>query len=86
MGKPIVAVDLPSIREEVKDRENVLLVAPEDPKSLAEGIAEILNNPELAEHLAVNAYAAADEFSWEKKAEKLSQFFQHIYADYHEKH
>jgi glycosyltransferase involved in cell wall biosynthesis len=86
MGKPIVAVDLPSIREEVQDRENILLVAPEDPKSLAEGIAEILDNPELAEHLAVNAYAAADEFSWEKKAAKLSKFFQHIYADYYEKH
>jgi len=85
MGKPIVAVDLPSIREEVKDRENILLVAPEDPKSLAEGIAEILNNPELAEYLAVNAHASADEFSWEKKAERLSNFFQQIHAAYHEK-
>ena len=86
MGKPIVAVDLPSIREEVKDRENILLVPPENPKSLAEGIAEILNNPELAEYLALNAYASADEFSWEKKAERLSNFFQQIHADYHEKH
>lgn len=86
LGKPIVAVDLPSIREEVKDRENVLLVAPGDPKSLAGGIGEILNNPELAEYLAVNAHASADAFSWEKKAERLSKFFQQIYATYHEKH
>ena len=63
MGKPIVAVDLPSIREEVTDGKDVLLAKPDDPKSLAEKIGYVLDNPEVARQLAVNAYRSADEFS-----------------------
>lgn len=82
MGKPIVAVDLPSIREETTDGEDVLLANPEDPHDLAEKIAAVLNNPRLAAALALNAYRAADKFSWEKRAEKLSDFFAKVHEDY----
>lgn len=82
MGKPIVAVDLPSIREEATDGKDILLANPEDPQDLAEKIASVLNNPSLAETLAQNAYQTADEFSWEKRADRLADFFSKVYEDY----
>lgn len=85
MGKPIVAVDLPSIREEVDDGMNALLARPEDPRSLAEKISHVLDNNEIAKTLALNAHRLADEFTWEKRASRLSDFFYAIYAGYHEK-
>jgi len=80
MGKPIVAVDIPSIREEVVDGENAILAKPGDPKNLAEKIARVLNNHDLAKTLAINAYHSADQFSWEKRAARLSDFFYRVYA------
>jgi glycosyltransferase involved in cell wall biosynthesis len=82
MGKPIVAVDLPSIREEVTDGKDILLANPEDPQDLAEKITSVLNNRNLAETLALNAYQTADEFSWEKRADRLADFFSTVYEDY----
>jgi glycosyltransferase involved in cell wall biosynthesis len=81
MGKPIVAVDLPSIREEVSDGKDVLLANPEDPKSLAEKIGYVLDNPEVARQLAANAYRSADEFSYERRALRLSEVFAMVYAN-----
>jgi len=79
MGKPIVAVDLPSIREEATDGKDILLAKPEDPKSLAEKIGYVLHNPDFARQLAVNAYRSADEFSWGKRASRLSEVFATVY-------
>jgi glycosyltransferase involved in cell wall biosynthesis len=81
MGKPVVAVDLPSVREEVSDGKDVLLANPEDPGSLAEKIGYVLDNPEAARQLAVNAYRSADEFSYEKRALRLSEVFATVYAN-----
>lgn len=85
MGKPIVAVDLPSVREEVIDGENALLVKPEDAADLAEKIVYVLNNPDAAESLAIGAYRAAEEFSWEKRAQRLSEIFREVHAKYRAK-
>ena len=81
MGKPIVAFDLPSVREEVTDGKDILLAKPDDPKSLAEKIGYVLDNPDVARQLAVNAYRSADEFSWEKRAARLSEVFTMVYAN-----
>jgi glycosyltransferase involved in cell wall biosynthesis len=82
MGKPIVAVDLPSIREEATDGKDLLLAKPEDPQDLAEKITAVLNNPHLAATLARNAYQSADKFSWEERAARLSDFFAKVHEDY----
>jgi len=83
MGKPIVAVDIPSISEEVTNGKDALLARPEDPEDLAKKIREVLDNPGLAETLALNAYKAADEFSWEKRALRLSEFFRKVNIAYY---
>jgi len=85
MGKPIVAFDLPSVREEATDGKDILLAKPDDPKSLAEKIGYLLDNPDVARRLALNAYGRADEFSWAKRAARLSEVFTMVCATSKEK-
>jgi len=70
-GKPIVASDLPALREVLRDRENALLVAPGDPDALAAGIRRVLDDPALARRLASRALQDAATYSWERRAERL---------------
>ncbi len=81
MGKPIVAFDLPSIKEDVFDGIDVLLAKPEDPRDLADKIAYLLNNQDRAKSLAINAYKSSEKFTWEKRAERLSEIFEKIKHD-----
>jgi glycosyltransferase involved in cell wall biosynthesis len=48
LGLPIVASDLPAVREVVEDGENALLVPVASADDLATGIAEILDHPDRA--------------------------------------
>jgi glycosyltransferase involved in cell wall biosynthesis len=45
-----------------------LLVNPDDPKDLAQGIEKILTDPELRDELSAKAIERAKAFSWEKMA------------------
>ena len=69
-GTPIVASDLPSIREIVSECE-VLFAKPDDPKSFAETIVKALNDgserPEAGKRLAAL-------HSWEARAQKIRYF------------
>lgn len=68
--KPIVATDLPSQRD-ILNEDNALLVKPDDPKALAEGIKKILENEELAKSLTIKAYHDVQYFTWENRAKKI---------------
>jgi len=71
--RPIVASDLPSVRE-ILNEENAMLVSSDDPKALAEGIQKLLTNEELGKKLAENAFKEVQLFTWEKRAEKILEF------------
>ena len=72
-GRPIVASDLPSLRE-VLDSNNAKLVPPGDPAVLARGIGELVANPAQAERLAEQAKRDVQQYSWEKRAGKILDF------------
>lgn len=72
-GRPIVASDLPSLREVLNER-NALLVPPGDPQSLARGIIQTVNDREGAERRAVQARADAEGYTWQKRAEGIIRF------------
>ncbi len=55
LGLPIVASDLPAIRELVTHGEHALLVPPGDASALAEAVRELLADPALRDRLAANA-------------------------------
>lgn len=68
-GTPIVASDLPSIRE-VANNDKVVLVVPDDTEALAIGIKQILEN---GGQLYANAAKSwIQNHSWSKRAERIS--------------
>ncbi len=69
-GVPIVASDLPSLRE-ILSEQNAYLVPADTPEALAQGIEEALAHPEEAKVRAVQARADVQEYTWEKRAQKI---------------
>lgn len=72
---PIIASDLPSIREVVSEKE-VFFAEPDDPQSFADAMLHVRHNPEEAQRRASNARAVVEEFSWDKRAEQMFAIFQ----------
>lgn len=55
--------ELPYIWEHEK---NALLVPPDDPQAMANAILRILDEPELAQSLSINARAKAEQYDWSR--------------------
>jgi len=79
MGKAIVASDLPVFRELLTDRENGLLVAPQDCDALADALLELVQDAELRERLSENVRAMnfGDE-AWIAIADKTMQTYERV--------
>jgi len=76
LGKAIVASDLPVFRELLRDRDNALLVDPQNPDELADALIELAQDASLREHLSsrVRAMDFGDR-SWLTIAQKTSQVY-----------
>jgi len=72
-GRPIIASDLPSIREILSD-SNSLICKPGDSKDLAEKIKLLLDNQPLGEELASQASEDAEKYTWSRRAERIMGF------------
>jgi glycosyltransferase involved in cell wall biosynthesis len=72
-GRPIIASDLSSIRE-VLNQNNSILVEPNNPENLARGIKKVLESSELADKITRQALADVQNFTWQKRAEKIIDF------------
>jgi len=95
--RPIVASDLPSIREILYEnkrittdeepriatekkqsgvKSNAILVKPDDPESLTEGIKKVLEDENLAEKISNQAFLDVQQYTWQKRAKKILNFIQ----------
>jgi len=74
-GVPIVASDLPSIREIINDNY-AYFFTPDDPASLCKVIVEALDTYNDAKKKAAAALLLAENYSWKKRAENIQQFMQ----------
>ena len=81
VGIPVVASDLPSIREIVRDGEDAVLVAPSDPRSLAEGIKKLLKGGDTGRMIAGRAFSTAKGYTWERRAERISSLVEKVMAE-----
>jgi glycosyltransferase involved in cell wall biosynthesis len=70
-GRPIVASDLPAIREILQNERTALLVPPGDPEALAGAVRRLHSDPPLAARLANAASTAVTDFTWDRRAERL---------------
>ena len=63
-GKAVLAASVGGVPEIVHDRENGLLVRPDDPAALADGMRVLLDDPELRDRLGATGHGAAHQYSW----------------------
>jgi glycosyltransferase involved in cell wall biosynthesis len=71
--RPIVASDLPALRE-VLGEENALLVPPDDANSLADGLRRLLADDSLASRLATQARRDVEAYTWDNRARSILNF------------
>jgi glycosyltransferase involved in cell wall biosynthesis len=72
-GKPIIASDLPSIRE-ILNEKNCLFCRPGDSKDLAKKIKYVLSNISFFRKVAIHARRDVENYTWEKRAKKILEF------------
>jgi glycosyltransferase involved in cell wall biosynthesis len=71
---PIIASDLPSLREVLRDNENAILVEADNASALANGIKLLLNDRALADRLAAAAHKDVEAMTWSARAESVIRF------------
>lgn len=76
-GKPIVSSDLKAIADIVG--KNAVLVEPDSPQSLAEGILKILNNAEFGEKMGRVGKKMIYNYSWKESARKQYNIYRYIF-------
>lgn len=75
-GTPIVASRLPALRGLLEDGETAVLVAPDSPAALAEGIQRVLGDVALSRALARNGLRVARALSCGARAQRILEFAQ----------
>ena len=68
--RPIIASDLPTIREVLND-SNCVFCHPDDPQDLADKISQILVDDKLVNQISTQAYNDVKNYTWVKRAENI---------------
>ena len=76
-GLPVIAFDLPSMRE-LLNKDNALLVKKKDVDMLARAMIEVANNRELAHKLAQKGRLNALKYSWEDTAFSVLKYYEYL--------
>jgi len=71
--KPIVASNLPSLRE-VLNEDNAILIDPGNPQGLADGIKESLKNTDFSVKISRQAFKDVQSYTWQKRVENVLNF------------
>jgi glycosyltransferase involved in cell wall biosynthesis len=71
--RPIIASNLPSIKEILND-QNAVFCQPDNPSDLARAIGKVLNDHQHSESISGQAYRDVQNYTWAKRVEKILQF------------
>lgn len=77
-GKPIVASDIAGYRSVLSYGQEGLLVEPENERALAGTIVRLLKDPALRQRMGQRGRAKALEYSWEKIARRVLDYYQEV--------
>lgn len=75
--KPIVASDLPTIRE-ILDEKSAILVEPGTSTELKKGIIKALSDKRFAEKISLEAYSRVKKHTWENRARRILASYQKL--------
>lgn len=71
--RPIIATDIPSIRE-ILDDTNAMIVPPDDPEAMVHGIIDVFTDSVRAETIMEKAYRDVELHTWRKRAKRILDF------------
>lgn len=74
-GTPVIASNVSGLRDSVIDGRTGFLVKPKDVNSFAERMEHLVARPDVRKKVSDQAYAWAQQLSWEKSAEIFYQNF-----------
>jgi glycosyltransferase involved in cell wall biosynthesis len=74
--RPIIASDLPALREIITHEETALLVPPDDARVFAAAVERLHADAPLARRLAANARNVVAGHTWENRATRILEFIQ----------
>jgi len=77
-GVPIVGTDVPSLHNILVQDETALLVAPGQPRALADALNTLIADRSLANRLAQAARQQVQPYSWENRASSLLMFIEQL--------
>jgi glycosyltransferase involved in cell wall biosynthesis len=78
-ARPLVASNMPIVRELVREDMDALLFSPNDPEDLARQVLTLLNNFELSQRLAACASERAlTKFTWHEAQKKLLKVYEKL--------
>ncbi len=72
-GVPIVASRLPSLCE-ILSEENALLITPDDPEALREGILRVLGDTQFRNSITAQAKQDVIQYDWQKRTDTIISF------------
>lgn len=78
-GTPVVAANVPGLRDSVNNPHSGFLADYQSPKEFADRIFLIITNRRLREELGINARRWATKFTWEKSAQDFLKEFKNDY-------
>jgi glycosyltransferase involved in cell wall biosynthesis len=74
-GRPVLAGDVPSVREIVQDKVHAILLEPENTDTWTRGLRDLLSNRAQAAEIAARARELALSCTWSNRARHLVPFF-----------
>ena len=77
-GMPVVTSRIPGYDEVIDDRVNGLLVAPGDPRALADAVGRVLDDPDLAGRLAAAAAERARRYDWSVVSREIEAVYRRV--------
>lgn len=80
-GIPVLASDLPEIRDVVDAYGVGRLVDPADPEAVARAMQFMIDRPDTLEQMGTNIPAVLETFSWEKASVCFEQAYHSILSD-----
>jgi glycosyltransferase involved in cell wall biosynthesis len=73
---PVIAADLPSVREIITDKENGRIVRPDRPAELSRCIRFLLDYPDYAKELGIKGQSTLiKNFLWQQKITELKELY-----------
>jgi glycosyltransferase involved in cell wall biosynthesis len=81
-GTPLIASDLPVVRELVTDGVEALLVRPGSAKAIKDGMLKLMSEQRLAERLSSAARCRVEQhFSWKRAQAELLAVYESLLED-----